>query len=71
MNKNCPFCGKDAVIDTLNHANGRPSMFRVKCQICGAATEWYETANDAWAAWNMRETSSAPKKNLRGKRKRD
>jgi len=58
MNKSCPFCGKNvAIIDTLNYTGGKASKYRVQCQECKVATAWYETADEAWAAWNMRKTS--------------
>jgi len=53
-NLNCPFCGKNGEVDTLNYAGGRPAMFRIRCQECKAATDWYATEPEAWAAWNKR-----------------
>ena len=56
--KACPFCGKDSgAIDTLNfQPSGKPAKFRVQCQKCRVATDWYDTAGEAWEAWERRET---------------
>ena len=56
-NFNCPFCGGEAAVDTLNYAGGKPSKFRIQCRECKAATAWYDTADEAWAAWDKREVS--------------
>jgi Lar family restriction alleviation protein len=50
----CPFCGKKAAADTLNYTGGKPVMFRVQCRECKAATAWYQTEEEARAAWNRR-----------------
>jgi Lar family restriction alleviation protein len=54
MNKSCPFCGKKATIDTLNYTGGKAAKYRVQCQECRAATDWYDSEAAAWAAWNRR-----------------
>ena len=56
--KACPFCGKNkAIIDTLNfQPSGKPAKFRAQCQVCLVATTWFDTADEAWEAWNRRET---------------
>ena len=56
---NCPFCGGNAAIDTLNYANGKPAKYRAQCQKCQASTAWYSTAGEAWNAWNRREAGCA------------
>ena len=51
----CPFCGKNnPAIDTLNYTSGKPSKFRVRCQVCLAATHWCDTEAEAWESWNNR-----------------
>jgi Lar family restriction alleviation protein len=58
MNKSCPFCGKNVTaIDPLNYTSGKAAKFRVKCQECGVATDWCETADEAWMTWNRREVN--------------
>ena len=70
MNENCPFCGKDvAAIDTLNYAGGKVAKYRVQCQECKVATAWYDTADEAWAAWNTRCKVSKPEQSVAGKPK--
>ena len=57
MTKHCPFCGKrNAAIDTLNCAGGKPAKFRVQCRECLAATRWCDTEAGAWEVWERRET---------------
>jgi Lar family restriction alleviation protein len=61
VNELCPFCGdRYAKIDTLNYTSGKPGRFRVQCQDCGAATRWYDTEEQAWAAWNNRYIKLSP-----------
>jgi Lar family restriction alleviation protein len=62
MNELCPFCGdRRAKTDTLNYTNsGKPGRFRVQCQDCGATTRWYDTEEQAWAAWNNRYIKLSP-----------
>jgi Lar family restriction alleviation protein len=56
VNKSCPFCGdQHAIIDTLNYTSGKPFKFRVQCRGCGAATQWLDTEEQAWGAWNNRD----------------
>jgi len=50
----CPFCGKKGDIDTLKYKGGKPVQYRVQCLECKAATGWYGTEEEAWAAWNRR-----------------
>jgi transcription elongation factor Elf1 len=50
----CPFCGGYGVVDTLNHAKGRPGAYRVQCQECGAATRWCSTEAESRTAWGIR-----------------
>jgi len=74
VNKSCPFSGNSvAIIDTLNYTGGKAAKYRVQCQECKSATNWYDTTDEAWAAWNMRnmrKTSAPPKKNSKVKGKR-
>ena len=52
----CPFCGKNAAVDTLNYTGCKPVLFRIRCPECKAAAGWYGTEEEAWAAWNRRVT---------------
>jgi sarcosine oxidase delta subunit len=58
----CPFCGNQAAIDTLNHANGRPVAYRVQCPNCGAATRWCTTEAEARTAWRIRAKNREAKR---------
>jgi Lar family restriction alleviation protein len=60
VNEPCPFCGSQGKSDTLNYASGKPGKYRIQCQDCGGATRWYETAEEAWQAWNKRYVKPSP-----------
>lgn len=56
--KTCPFCGRDAIMETFTTAMEKKPRFRVRCSSCWCMTDW-----DAWSIdeaarrWNEREKS--------------
>lgn len=52
--KKCPFCGGEAVADTLNTVKGTPGAYRMQCLGCGTATRWCSNETAAKAAWGIR-----------------
>jgi len=54
--KPCPFCGAredDGDGPNQQHVNGDSEI--VNCRRCGAETQYFDTADEAIAAWNRRE----------------
>ena len=53
--KACPFCGKEAVMETFTTAMEKVPRFRVRCSNCTADLGWdFFKAEDAKKAWNQR-----------------
>lgn len=53
--KPCPFCGKDAIMETFKAKFEKEPRFRVRCSSCTADLGWeFFKADDAKAAWNQR-----------------
>jgi Lar family restriction alleviation protein len=56
----CPFCGSEkAVFDPLKNTRGEVKHFRGQCQTCLASSAWFDTEEEAAAAWNMRDVQSS------------
>lgn len=54
--KPCPFCGGEAVVDTITTAMEKKPRFRARCVKCWCKTDWdLWSADDAAEAWNRRE----------------
>ena len=52
----CPFCGADAEIDEDVSGSGNfPTRYLASCsKCCGMIEEWWNTPEEAAAAWNGR-----------------
>jgi Lar family restriction alleviation protein len=55
--KSCPFCGGKAKNGTEEYGNDYYKV--VECKKCGASSGWYDTDNEAIAAWNKRTKEKA------------
>lgn len=56
--KPCPFCGKSDALEVECMAGTiRHPAYRVRCDWCGAATE-YSSSIDPVAAWNTRHAEA-------------
>lgn len=56
--KPCPFCGGHAELLRFLTDDQRltcEAAYSVRCIVCGALTDDYETGEDAIAAWNLRK----------------
>ena len=64
--KPCPFCGGKAKhTPELRHHIGRDSNFMhvIMCGWCNARSGWYDTYEEAAAAWNDRTERMYPRQN--------
>lgn len=54
--KPCPFCGRKAnfVIDAEYREKYEKNGNWIKCSSCGVETPYFDTAEEAAAAWNKR-----------------
>lgn len=53
--KPCPFCGKEAVMQTVTTAMEKEPRFRVICTKCVIATDWdFWKPEDVAKHWNRR-----------------
>ena len=48
----CPFCGEPAIIVTLQLV--QTEKFHPRCSVCDCALGWYDTGEEAEAAWETR-----------------
>lgn len=56
--KACPFCWKEAVMETFTTAMEKVPRFRVRCSSCTADIGWdFFKEEDAKNAWNQRTES--------------
>lgn len=56
---NCPFCGGE--VATMNFKPGRPDGYwQANCKKCGTKTKYYQTEDEAIAAWNTRAADENP-----------
>ena len=59
--KPCPFCGGHAELLSFLPSENTLSCeatYSVRCIVCGALTDDYDTGEDAILAWNLRKEQS-------------
>ena len=57
--KPCPFCGKEAVIETFTTAMEKKPRYRVHCLTCDIFTNWdFWKPEDVTVHWNRRHNET-------------
>jgi Lar family restriction alleviation protein len=58
--KPCPFCGGEALMESMDAENGLPQYF-VACRCCACEGPWEKSPAGASRLWNMRADGEAGK----------